>query len=70
MYRLAINKEEFKQLLKLKGIKQKQIAEVIGVDKTYLSQMTNGRGVSKLCAYAVCKAISSDLEVENLFDIM
>jgi transcriptional regulator with XRE-family HTH domain len=70
MYKLAINKEEFKSLLKIKGIKQKEIAEVIGVDRTYISQMTNGRGVSKLCAYAITKAISSDLEVENLFNIM
>ena len=67
MYKLAISKEEFKSLLKIKGITQKEIAEVIGVDRTYISQMTNGRCVSKLCAYAVCKAISWNLEINNLF---
>lgn len=67
MYKLAISKEEFKSLLKIKGIKQREIAEVIGVDRTYLSQMTNGRGVSKLCAYAICKAISPELEINDLF---
>jgi transcriptional regulator with XRE-family HTH domain len=67
VYELQLSAEKFKELLKNHNIKQKEIAERIGVDRTYISQMSNGRGVSKLCAYAICKAISPELELEDLF---
>ena len=67
MYVLNWSAEDFKKLLKMHNIKQKEIAEKIGVDRTYISQMSNGKGVSKLCAYAVCKAISPELELYDLF---
>lgn len=67
MYKLKISTAEFKIILKEFKITQKDIAEKIGVDRTYISQMVNGRGISKLCAYAVCKAICKDYEIEDLF---
>lgn len=67
MYVLNWSAEDFKKLLKMHNIKQKEIAEKIGVDRTYISQMSNGKGVSKLCAYAVCKAVSPELELYDLF---
>ena len=45
------------------------IAEEIGIDKTYLSQIVNGRKCTKIIAYAFCKAISSQTEIEELFEI-
>lgn len=76
MYRIKEkyqNKKENKQFskfIKEYNIKQKEIAEKIGINQKYMYQISNGRDVSKLCAYAICKAISSDLEIKNLFDIM
>ena len=67
MYKLKLSKEELKKILKQNKKTQKQIAEIIGVHRTYISQIVGLRGVSKLCAYAFCKAISSDFEIENLF---
>lgn len=69
MYKLKMTNKEFNQLIKQFGVKQKEIAEKIGVDKGYISQTANGRKISKLCAYALCKAISSDLEILDLFNI-
>lgn len=67
MYQLKYNSKEFKKIIKDYKIKQKEIAEIVGIDPSYISQIANGRAVSKLCAYAICKAISSDFEIENLF---
>lgn len=61
--------KNFNNLLKDYNIKQKGIAEQIGVDKSYISQVANGKGISKLCAYAMCKAISPNLEIHDLFTI-
>ena len=69
MYRLKLNNTEFKKYLKDRKITQRYLAKTIGVDETYVSQIVNGRSISKLCAYAVCKAISSDLEILDLFNI-
>lgn len=67
MYKLKLDSKQFHNLLKAYGKKQKEIAEIIGVDKTYISQMANGREVSKLCAYSICKVINADFEIEDLF---
>lgn len=67
MYKLKYNSKDFKKLIKDYKIKQKEIAEIVGIDVSYISQIVNGRSVSKLCAYAICKAISTDFEIENLF---
>ena len=67
MYKLKYNSKDFKKLIKDYKIKQKEIAEIVGIDPSYISQIVNGRAVSKLCAYAICKVISTDFEIENLF---
>lgn len=69
-YKNKPDNKQFNELLKKYNKKQKEIIEIIGIGKSYISQIANGKGISRLCAYAVCKAISSDLEIENLFDIM
>jgi len=67
MYKLKYNYSQFNFLLKSKKIKTKDIAEQIGVTSGYVSQIKKGKCISKLCAYAVCKAIAPDLEIEDLF---
>lgn len=59
-------KKEMKQTIK-KEKTYTEIAEIIGIDRTYLSQIVNGRKCSKVIAYAFCKAISPMTEVEDLF---
>jgi transcriptional regulator with XRE-family HTH domain len=65
MYRLKRNKIKY---IKSQIKTQKELAERIGIDESYVSQMFNGRDVSKLCAYATTKATSSVLEIADLFD--
>lgn len=66
-YRNKENNKRFNELLKNNNKKQKEIAEQIGVNKAYISQVANGKNISKLCAYAICKAISPELEINDLF---
>ena len=65
-----IKEEEIKKYKKY-GLVRK-VAQKTGVTEGYISQILNGRksDISKVIAYAVTKAISSDLEIENLFNIM
>ena len=67
MYILKLEPYQFKELIKRNKKTQTNIAEIIGVHRTYISQIVNGRGTSKLCAYAICKSISPDLELNDLF---
>lgn len=65
------NKNLVKQILKEKGIKsQRNLAKIIGINEDYLSQIINGRGTIKVTAYAITKAISSDAEIEDFFEII
>lgn len=68
MYKM---KEEISNSIKKQRINRK-IAEKIGVTEGYISQIVNHKriNISKTMAYAVTKAIASDLEIENIFDIM
>ena len=68
-YKNKKNNKQFNNLIKKYNIKQIEIAEIIGVHKTYISQVANGKETSKLCAYGICKAISNNLEIKNLFNI-
>lgn len=56
----------------LKDKTNRYIAEQLGVSETYVSLIKNRKknNISKLMAYGFCKAISPDLEIENLFEIM
>lgn len=70
MYALKISDKEIKKIIKSYKKSQTEIAKKIGVSKGYISQLVHGENVSKLCAFATCKAISSDLEIEDLFEIV
>lgn len=50
----------------------RQIAKQLGITEGYVSQIINRKTtkISKLMAYGFCKAISSDLEIEDLFEIL
>lgn len=68
-FKNIIGNKRFNKLLKKYNIKQKEIAKIIGIGDGYMSQIANGEDITKLCAYAVCKAISPDLEIQDLFNI-
>ena len=54
-----------------KVIRFNKLAEKVGINKCYMSEIMNGRRetISKTLAFSICKAISPDLEIENLFNI-
>lgn len=68
MYKM---KEEITKEIKKQRINRK-LAEKVGVTEGYISQIVNGKKtrISKTMAYAISKAISNELEIENIFDIM
>lgn len=49
-------------------ITNRKLAEIIGIDEGYVSQIMHGRKVTKVIAYAMCKAISPVLEIHDLFN--
>lgn len=67
MYKLKISTAEFNFILKSRMLKRKDLAEITGISESYISQIKKGRSVSKVFAYAICKAICKDYEIENLF---
>lgn len=67
MYILKCEKEEFKKILKDNGTNQRKISEMVGITEGFISQIISGKGTSKLSAFAICKSISPDFEIENLF---
>lgn len=54
-----------------KNRKNRQLAQMLGVTEGYISQIVNKHKtkITKLMAYALTKAISSDLEINDVFDI-
>lgn len=69
-YYVIKNKKQVKDFLKKTRIKtQKNLADIIGIGEDYMSQIMNGKPTTKVTAYAMCKAISSNLEIENIFEI-
>lgn len=67
MYKLKISTAEFNFILKSRMLKRKDLAETTGISESYISQIKKGRSISKVFAYAICKAISKDCEIEDLF---
>lgn len=67
MYKLGISTSEFNFILKARKLKRKDIAEITGISESYISQIKSGRSVKKIVAYAICKAICKDYEIEDLF---
>lgn len=49
----------------------RMLAKEIGITETYISQIVNKRrtDISKTVAYAVTKAIGSDLEIKDIFEV-
>ena len=66
-YRLKSGmKQKIKQVIKFKDL-----AEKVGIGDCYMSQvMNNRRTFTKTLAYSICKAISPDLEIKDLFDVI
>lgn len=52
-------------------IKFNELARRVGVNRCYMSEIMNGRRqtISKTLAYAICKAVSPELEVSDIFSI-
>ena len=67
MYKLKISTAEFNFILKSRMLKRKDLAEITGISESYISQIKSGRSISKVFAYAICKAICKDYEIEDLF---
>ena len=67
IYRLKPGmKKQIKKVMKIY-----ELAEVVGVGSCYMSEVLNNRRrFSKTLAYSICKAISPDLEIKDLFDII
>lgn len=64
-----IKKGRKEQIRKI--IRFNQLAEKVGVGRCYMSEIMNGRETSsKTLVFSICKAISSDLEIKDLFDVI
>lgn len=61
-----IKSNEIKMKIK-KYIKLKDLADKVGIDRSYLSQIMNGRKTTKVIAYAISKGTSEDFEIKDLF---
>lgn len=63
-------KPGMKELVR-KKIRYNELARRVGINKCYMSEIMNGRRetISKTLAYAICKAISPELEVSDIFNI-
>lgn len=71
MARMYKIKNGIKEQLKSNGIKFNELSKRVGINRCYMSEIMNGRRktVSKTVAFSICKAISPNLEVQDLFDI-
>ena len=71
MERRYVIKEEAKEYMHNHKITNRKIARKLGVTEGYISSIKNARKteISKLMAYAFCKAVDSELELENVFEI-
>lgn len=56
-----------RKLIKEK-ITLKALAERVGINRSYLSEIIKGRPTTKLTAYAICKGTSQFYEIEDLFE--
>lgn len=66
MYKM---KKEYSDFIKKNRLNRK-ISKIVGVTEGYVSGIVNNRrDISKTVAYAVTKAIDSNLEIADVFDI-
>ena len=68
MYKIKDGKHKEIKMLK----KNREIAEITGLNEGYISQILHGKrtDISKTAAFAICKSISPELEISDIFDIM
>lgn len=54
-----------------KQIRFNKLADIVGINHCYMSEIMNGRRktISKTVAYSICKAISPNLEISDIFNI-
>lgn len=62
------NKSEFRSIIKDTNKTQKNLAEKVGIGQDYISQIMNGRPITRVTAYAISKAISSVAEINDFFE--
>ena len=63
-------KPEMKQQIR-KVIRFNKLAEKVGIGKCYMSEIMNGRTtMSKTLVFSICKAVSPELEITDLFDVI
>lgn len=67
-----IIKPGVKEFMKSNKITNRQIAKELGITENYVSAIINRKKtkISKLMAYAFCKVLDSEFEIEDLFAIM
>lgn len=68
MYKM---KPEYSSMIKKKRLNRK-LSQIVGVTEGYMSGIVNNserRNISKTVAYATAKAIDSNLEILDVFDI-
>ena len=69
MYRM---KPKYTLMIKQKRLNRK-LANIVGVTEGYMSGIVTNAGrrnASKMTAYAIAKAIDSNLEISDVFDII
>lgn len=67
-YKNKKDNKQFNNLIKKYNIKQIEIAKELEIHKTYISQVANGKGISRLCAHGICTTICKNFKVEDLFE--
>ena len=68
MYKIKEGKH--KEIKKI--ITNRKLHEITGLNEGYVSQILQGKrlDVSKTAVFAICKAVSPELEISDLFDII
>lgn len=71
MTRMYKIKPGMKEYLKSNGIKFNELAKKVGINRCYMSEIMNGRRktISKTTAFCIAKAVSPQLEIQDLFNI-
>lgn len=59
---------------KIEEIKSKttytDLAEIVGINRCYMSEIAHGRPTTKVVAYSITKALDKEAEIEKYFTIM
>lgn len=70
MYKIKLDIKKLRiKYMKPNKKTSRSIAKVSGISENYISQILHGRAINKLPAYAFCKAIDNELEIEDIFEL-